>query len=215
MMTMALLRRPTSERTTLSEPAGGLTAAMLDLRLGAAHLDLRGTALGDGLLDYTAHRPVLAVDRIGRRVSARQARSWIDAPHPPDIDLALSERLEWSLDVRAAGMSGWLDLRRLRLGALQLRALGASARADLPAPAGPVHVRLDGRGLTATVSVPAGAMVRVWSQDGWEVLGAADGRPLAEDRYDVWLEGRGRCRVERRRDERAATPALRVLRPGR
>lgn len=210
---MARIRRPTAERTTLSEPAGELRAAMLDLRLGAAHLDLRGNDLGEDLLEYTAHRPVLAVDRIGRRVSARQARSLIEAPHPPDVDVVLGDRVEWSLDVRATGMSGWLDLGRLRLGAVQLRAVGARVRLDLPAPAGPVPVRLDGRGLTATVSVPEGTMVRFWSQEGWEVHQRADARRLAGDRYDMWLEGAGRCRVESRPSERAGRrrPELKVL----
>jgi hypothetical protein len=210
MVTMERLRRPLSERTTLTEPAGGLTAAMLDLHLAAAaHLDMRTADLGDGLLELTGHRPTISVDRGARRVYAGQGRSWLSAPHPPDVDVTLNDRVEWSLDVRATGMSGWLDLHRVRLGALQLRAAGARVRVELPAPAGPVHVRLSGRGVHATLAVPEGAVVRFWSEDGWEVDGRqGDGR-LPHDRYDVWLDGRGRCQVESRAAGRR--PLLRVV----
>lgn len=212
MMSMALLRRPTAERVTLSEPAGGLTAALLDLTLGAAHLDLQGGDLGDDLLDYSAHRPVLSIDRASRHVRARQSRSWIEAAHPPDVDVTLNDRVEWTLDVRATGTSGWLDLHRLRLGALRLRARGARVRADLPAPSGPVRVRVEGRGITATLSVPEGVVVLFWSEDGWEVHCRQRCSALPHDRYDVWLDGSGRCRVETRpAGRRAGGPALRVL----
>lgn len=194
MVTMERLRRPLSERMTLTEPAGGLTAAMLDLHLAAAaHLDLRAADLGDRLLELAGHRPALSVDRTARRVRARQGRARLGLPHPPDVDVTLNDRVEWSLDVRASGMSGWLDLRRLRLGALQLRATGARVRADLPAPAGPVQVRVAGRGVHAHLVVPAGAVIRFWSEDGWEIDGRREHGPLPHDRYDVWLDGRARA----------------------
>ena len=108
-------------------------------------------------------------------------------------------------------MSGWLDLRRLRLVGLDVSASDAQLRADLPAPAGAVLLRIGGRGLDATLSVPAGATVRFWQEHGWQVEGDRGSGPVPLDRYDVWLEGRGgRCRVETRRTEVAA-PRPRVL----
>lgn len=213
MVTIGKLRRPLADRHTLAEPVCGLVAAVLDLRLGAAHLDLRTADLGGDLVELSGHHPLLSVDRMTRRVRARQGRSWLGAHHPRHVDVTLNERVEWSLDVRAPGMSGWLDLRRVRLGALQARASGARFHADLPAPVGPVHLRIDGRGVHATLSVPDGVVVRFWSKDGWQVDGQQGSRALPHDRYDVWLDGRGRCRVETRGSEArpGRRPALRVV----
>jgi hypothetical protein len=205
MVTMEMIRRPSAERRTLTEPALGLTAALLDLKLGPVHLDVRSADLGRELLDCTGHRPVLAVDRRARVVRIREARSWLGPPHPPDLDVVLNDRIDWTLHARANGLSGWLDLRRLRLGELDLSASGARFRADLPHPTGPVHVRINGRGVDATLSVPDGVVVRFWSEGGWQVEGGQRPARLPNDRYDVWLHGAGHCRVETRRTE------LRVL----
>jgi hypothetical protein len=198
----------------VTEPVLALTEARLDLRLGSAHLEIRGADLGDVLLDYAGHQPVVTVDRATGRVRARRARSWLGAPHPPDVDAVLNARLPWMVRARGAGMCGRLDLRRLRVAGLDLSARDGRFRADLPAPDGAVLVRLGGRGALAALTVPEGTCVRFWQEHGWTVDGHRSEGPVALDRYDVWLDGgAGRCRVETRpADAASATPPrLRVL----
>src|SRR2546429_1105851 len=77
VVTMARQRRPVAGPVTLARPAGGLAAAMLDLRLGPAHLDLRSADLGDRLVELSGPRTALSMDRTGRRVHARQSRLWL------------------------------------------------------------------------------------------------------------------------------------------
>jgi hypothetical protein len=194
-----LLRRPTAERASLSARVGDLTTAALDLHLRGAHLDLRSADLGDVLFDYSGHRAAVSVDPATGRVRARQARSWIEAAHPPSVDMVLGSHVAWTLRVRAAAMSGRLDLRRLRLRGLDLSATGTRFRADLPAPIDAVLVRIGRRDVHATLSVPEGTTVRFWQEHGWRVEGHRSSGPVPLDRYDVWLEGRaGCCRVETR-----------------
>jgi len=211
MVTIDGLRRPLDERVTLAEPVDGLAAAVLELRLAAAHLDLRTCGPGEHLVELTGHGPSLSVDRARRRVLARQARPWLGTPRPPDVDVTLNESVEWSLDVRAPGTSGWLDLRRLRLGALQVAASGARIHADLPEPRGPVHVRIEGRAVNATLSAPSGTTVRFWTPHGWMVDGQQRPAPVPHARYDVWLDGRSRCRLETGDHAANQRPVLRVV----
>ncbi len=197
-----------------SAKAKGLRSATLDLHLRSAHLDLRSKDLGDVLVDYAAHRPVLSLDRPTGRVHAGQAWSWLDGPHPPDVEAVLSSCVPWTLLVRADGMSGWLDLRSLRLNGLEVSAKNGRFRADLPAPAAAVLLRVGGRGAQATLSVPEGTAVRFWQDDGWEVVGQRGSGPVPPERYDVWLEGgSGCCRLETRRGELAglARPSFHVV----
>ncbi len=200
--------------TRASAKAKGLRSATLDLHLRSAHLDLRSKDLGDVLVDYAAHRPVLSLDRPTGCVHAGQASSVLDGPHPPDVEALLNSRLPWTLRVRAAGMSGWLDLRSLRLNGLDVSARNGRFRADLPAPAAPVLLRVGGRGAQVTLSVPEGTAVRVWQEDGWEVVGQRSTGPVPRERYDVWLDGgSGCCRLETRRGELAglARPSFHIV----
>lgn len=193
------------------EPVDGLSAASLDLRLRAAHVELRAGDLGDVLIDFAGHGPVLTVDRPGGRVRARRARSWF-GPRPPDVDVLLNSRLPWTVRARGAGLCGRLDLRRLRLNGLELSAADGAIRIDLPAPDGAVLVRLRGRGALARFTVSEGTCVRFWQEDGWQVEGYRSSGPVAVDRYDVWLDGRaGRCVVETRQTESTDVPHLHVL----
>lgn len=194
---------PAAALARVSEPKLAMTAATLDLRLGAVHLDARSADLGDVLVEYAGHRPVLSVDRVTGRVRARQAWSWLDGPHPPDVEAVLSSRLPWILRIRAAGMSGRLDLRRLQLGGLDVSARSGRFRADLPAPSAAVMLRIAGQHAQATLSVPEGTSVRFWQEHGWEVEGHRSSGPVPHDRYDVWLDGSsGHCRVETRSAQR-------------
>jgi hypothetical protein len=213
-MVITQIFRATPQAAQVTEPVQGLTAARLDLRLEAAHVELRSADLGDVLVDYAAHRPVLTVDRASGRVRARRSRSWLGVPHPPDVDARLNNRLPWTIRARGTGMCGRLDLRRLELEGLDLSARGGRLRVDLPAPGGAVLVRLGGRGAQATLSVPDGTCVRFWQEHGWQVEGHRSSGPVALDRYDVWLDGgAGRCRVETRPADLSsvALPRLRVL----
>jgi hypothetical protein len=229
-----LVRQPRSARHSRSEPTLGLAAATLDLHVDVAELNVWAADIGDTLFRTEiecAHRPpAIFVDRASGRVAIEQAPSWPGGlrlePYPLDVEAVLSSRIEWTLRVRATALSGTLDLRDVRLAELDLTLGGARFFADLPAPDGPVQVRIAGTGLHATLSVPAGTPVRVLPNDGWHVETAASARDQrAEatggggqaDRYDVWLVGGGRCRIERRAAElagwkRPVRPVLSVLR---
>jgi hypothetical protein len=198
----------------VTEPVLALTEARLDLRLGTAHLEIRGADLGDVLLDYAGHQPIVTVDRATGRVRARRSRFWLGAAPPPAVDALLNSRLPWTVRARGAGMCARLDLRRIRLGGLDLSARDGRFRADLPAPDGAVLMRLGGRGAVATLTVPDGTCVRFWQEHGWLVEGHRSEGPVAIDRYDIWLDGgAGRCRVEARPADPTAVapPRLRVL----
>jgi len=195
----------------ITEPVLDLTAARLDLRLDAAHLELRAADLAGVLLEYAGHRPVVSVDRASGRVRARQARSWLAIPQPPDVDAVLNGLLPWTVRASGAGLCGRLDLRRLQLDGLELSARAGRFRADLPAPSGAVLVRLGGRDALATLTVPQGTCVRFWQEHGWQVEGHRSSGPVAFDRYDVWLDGgRGRCRVETRQADAGSAALTRL-----
>jgi hypothetical protein len=107
-------------------------------------------------------------------------------------------------------MCGRLDLRRIRLGGLEVSARGGWFRADLPEPHGAVLVRLGGGGPLARLTVPEGTCVRFWQEHGWTVEGHRSEGPVARERNDVWLHGgSGRCRVETRPSD--STTHLHVL----
>src|SRR5690349_1160737 len=198
------LRAATPQLARLTAPVGRLTAATLDLRPGAAHVELASADLGETLVDYASHRPVLTVDRPRGHVRARRARSWCAAAPPPDVDVLLNSGLPWTVRAAGAGLCGRLDLRRLHLDGLELSARSGRFRADLPAPAGAVLVRLGGRGALATLCVPEGTCVRFWQEHGWQVEGHRSSGPVAMDRYDIWLDGgSGRCLVETRQAEKS------------
>jgi hypothetical protein len=207
-------RTSTPQAARVTEPVLALTEARLDVRLDAAHLEIRSGDLGDVLFDYAGHRPVVTVDRGTGRVRARRSRSWLGAAPPPDVDALLNNRLPWTVRARGAGMCGRLDLRRLDLNGLELSARDGRFRADLPAPDGAVLVRLGGRGAMATLTVPQGTCVRFWQERGWVVEGHRSVGPVALDRYDVWLDGgAGCCRVEARAaDLTSVAPRLHILR---
>lgn len=209
------LRAATPPLARVTEPVDGLTAARLDVRLGAAHLELRSADLGEVLVEYAGDRPFLAVDRPRGRVRARRSRALLCNPPAPDVDVHLNSRVPWTVRAAGGGLCGRLDLRRLRLEGLEVSARGGRFRADLPAPVGAVLVRLGGRGALATLSVPEGTCVRFWQEHGWQVDGHRSSGPVAVDRYDVWLDGGGgRCLVETRRANTTSgeVPRLHVLR---
>jgi hypothetical protein len=226
-----LVRQPRSARHSRSEAALGLAAATLDLNVDVTELHVWGGDIGDTLFRAEiecAHRPpAISVERAGGRVAVEQAPSWPGGirlePYPLDIEAVLSSRIEWTLRVRATALSGTLDLRNVRLAEMDLTVGGARFFADLPAPDGPVQVRIAGPGLHVTLSFPAGTPVRVLPNDGWHMetaawgpdrgAGAIEGGGQA-DRYDVWLAGSGRCRIVRRAAELAGwkRPMLFVLR---
>jgi len=214
MVITHIFRTTTPQVARVTEPVLALKEARLDVRLETAHVEIRAADLGDVLLDYAGHQPVVTVDRATGRVRARRAGSLLSAPHPPDVDALLNSRLPWTVRARGAGMCGRLDLRRLRLGGLDLSARDGRFRADLPAPDGAVLVRLGGRGALARLTVPVGTCVRFWQEHGWVVEGHRSEGPVALDRYDLWLDGgAGRCGVETRPADptEAAVPRLRVL----
>jgi len=208
-------RTTSSQVAHVTEPVLELTEARLDLRLRAARLEVRSADLGDVLIDYVGHRPVVAVDRATGRVRARREHSWLGAGPPAQVDVLLNSRLPWAVRARGAGMGGRLDLRGLRLGGLDVSARDGQFRADLPAPDGAVLVRLGGRGAVDALTVPDGTCVRFWQEHGWVVEGHRSEGPVALDRYDIWLDGgAGRCRVATRPPAElsaAATPRLQVL----
>jgi hypothetical protein len=204
----------TARAARVTEPVLGLTEGRLDLRLEGAHLEVRSADLGDVLIEYAGHRPVVAVDRATGRVRARRGHSWLGAALPPDVDALLNSRLPWTVRARGAGMCARLDLRRVQLGGLDLSARDGQFRADLPAPDGAVPVRLGGRGALVTLTVPEGTCVRFWQEHGWVVEGYRSEGPVALDRYDIWLDGgAGCCRVGTRPGDvaSATVPRLRVL----
>jgi hypothetical protein len=186
-----------AEPARTSEPALGLTAATLDIRAVASHLDVRAAELGDELFEYAGQGAVASVDRAASVVHARHTRSWLGPPHPPDIAMVLNARIAWTVRIRASGLNGSFDLRRLRLQALDLRVDSARFRTDLPVPTGPVQLRITGRSVDATLSVPEGIPVRLWREDGWRTEGTGTPQAAGDDRYDVWLQGSAaRCRLE-------------------
>jgi hypothetical protein len=191
--------------TRVSEPARGVTAATLDLRAAAAHLEVMAGELDDELFACTGHRATASLNRVASVVRVRQARAWLAPPHPPYLSVTLNRCVAWNLRVRAAGLSGTLDLRRTRLHGFEMRVSGARFRADLPAPLERMPVWITGRGIDATLRLPAGVPVRVWREDGWRVEGAS--APWEREGYDVWLRGSAaRCRLETAPDEPGPDP---------
>jgi hypothetical protein len=235
VLAIALLllgRRPRAALRSRSEPAAGITAAALDVRLDAAELQVHTSLTGDALfrtdVESAGPGPAIALDRPAGRVTIGRRRRPPGGlglePFPPGIDVTLSSRVAWALHVRVATLSGMLDLRQVRLSELDLVAADARVSADLPAPDGPVQVRLAGARLHATLSVPQGTHVRILPNETWAVEPpfadqSRDGAPedergMATSRYDVWLGGRGgRCRIVRRPAELVPgrRPALSVL----
>ena len=57
----------------VTEPVLELTEARLDLRLQAAQLEVRAADLGDVLIEYAGHRPVVAYARTGARSMSIEA----------------------------------------------------------------------------------------------------------------------------------------------
>ena len=186
----------------------GLTAARLEIAVGAADLDVKAAGLGDQLyrahVEHTGNPPEVTFDRpTGTlRIAHRPDWMWFGGDRLR-ISVTLSDALVWTVDCSTGATHGTVDLASAQLARLAVKTGASRVQLGLPAPKGTVPVSMEGGSVTLDVSLPAAAAVKVHA-DGAAVhlraggvsmdgLGAREWKSPdfdgASDRFDVHVAG--------------------------
>jgi len=194
-----------------SEPVSELTAAKLDLRFGAADVNVHGESLGGALfkshIEYSGPAPNVSLDRSSGILtisdSSQGLRFWFGPPNRRRIDVAIASSLPWSIDI-----SGGASHATLALGSVPVKAVNLSGGANnitltLGRPSGAVAIDISGGASSVTIHRPAGVAVRLNASggansirlDNQHLSGFGDsssqtpGYDTATDRYAIDVSG--------------------------
>jgi hypothetical protein len=123
---------------------------------------------------------------------------------PRMLDIALSNRVPWSVDLRGGAFSIDLNLAEGHLRQFMVEGGASNITARLPAPSGTVPIMLQGGAISATLHRPAGVELRVRISGGASAIDAdgnhvtalggdsswsTPGYSQAADRYEISAEG--------------------------
>lgn len=186
--------------------------ARLDINYGAAQLNVRAAGIGSDL--YRANvsyagtpAPSVWLDKASGTVHVdrgnRSPFQILPAGTHEQVDLLVSDRIPWVINLNAGASQQTLDLRGLRLVSVRINSGATSMEIDLPDPKGTVPVRIDGGAMSAHLIAPTGAAVQLSTSGGFNSL-KVDGQQLsgigqqrwqspgygqAVDRFDIQFSG--------------------------
>jgi hypothetical protein len=190
----------------------GLSSAQLHLVLTSANVTMRSGALGDDL--FRAHvtyssgqKPDISLDRSSGTVRVAQPPHTFNLVPQDDrgsIELTVTNRLPWTVDVTGGNFNTSLDLKGGSLSGVTIK--GGNMRLDfsLPSPGGAVPLSVQGGSMTVVIQLPAataaGVMVKGGQSsvqidgqqnaiNGGTLQMATQGYDRASNRYDLTFSG--------------------------
>jgi len=210
-----------AQQSTSTERLDGLSAAELNLDVGAWSIDLSGGGLGDDLyrarFDFRAgeRAPQVRLDRSSGTIRIQQSNDRIFWPFGSGLpgrdhaELSLSDRVLWRVRIQGGAIRSSLDLSSVPLAGVDIGGGATKDDVRLPRPKGTVGVDIGGGASTVSLQVPSGTPVRIRVSGGASRL-EVDGQlrqtlgeipwesptfGQAADRYDVRISG-GANRVQ-------------------
>ncbi len=179
---------PGPERTFTNHtgPAAGATSAEVHVQTGGVRLSLEGADVDmlDATLGYRNQEPEVRSSLVGSQyqVSIRQPDQHLaiwpgmrSSSWAPAWNLQVTDRIPVDLRAEAGAVSGVLDLSRLKLHSLTLKAGAGDLRVNFGKVATPVPVSIDVAASHLVLAVPEGVPVRVTSK---QVVGSFNGSGL-------------------------------------
>ena len=195
-----------------SEVRDGLARARLEVAVGAARLSVRSAPLGDQLyhvhLGHLGARPEIRLDRATGTLRISQPFGWFQGAGRLRVEAELSDAIPWDVSCSTGSIRGDFELAGGTVTGFDCKTGESHIDLRLPAPKGPVPVRLEGGAVTIDLTRPAGSAVKVQVTGGAVRLTAdgsrqdglgsrewrSSGYDAAQDRYDVNVSG-GAARV--------------------
>jgi len=191
-----------------SEARESLTAARLEIAVGAARIDVRSAPLAEQLyrvhIDHSGPQAEVRLDRATGTVRVSQPVTWaIGAGRRLRIDAQLSDALPWTVSCNTGAVRGVFDLTSGQAAGFECRTGASRLDLNLPKPKGQVAIRIEGGGLQVDITRPTGVAIRVQASGGAVRLRAdgvrqdgignrewrSQGFDSAGDRYEVTVAG--------------------------
>ncbi len=199
---------------TASDQAGSLTAASLDVEVGAADLTVVGdTAMGSDLyravLTYSGPKPAVTLDKAtGELRISQQGEFGIFGSRHLAIELHISPAVTWSFSLNSGATNATFRLTNVKVSSIESNTGAVRLDITVGPPKGIVPISANGGALTVRVHRPIGTEVSVRVSGGavnvtadghhtgaigsasWQSVGYAG----ASDAYAIEVNG-GACTV--------------------
>jgi hypothetical protein len=199
---------------TASDQVGTLTAARLDVEVGAADLTVVGDkSLGGDLyravVTYSGSKPEVTLDRSTGELRISQHGEFLFFGNRHlTIELHISPAVSWSFSVNSGATNATLKLNDVKVTSIESNTGAVRLEITVGPPKGIVPIRVDGGALTVRVHRPNGTQVSVQLSGGAVNLNAdghhtgaigsasweSDGYANANDAYSIEVNG-GACTV--------------------
>ncbi|KAB8140328.1 MarR family transcriptional regulator [Chloroflexia bacterium SDU3-3] len=199
---------PTGDSESFSAPLAGLKRARLVLQLEGIQLSLRAGDLADTLYQARFEGPAPETKAKDGVVTIRYPRRlWESRKELRSAAITLNASIPWEIALTGGGGQITAELGGLDLRELEATGAGGMFQIALPAPAGPVPIRLGGSGSQFNIRRPAGVAARVLVK-GWAAGVSVDGQTAsnmggseaqqqspgyegAAQRYEIEMSGSG------------------------
>jgi hypothetical protein len=203
-----------TQRIDSTEQLGGLTTASLDLNYGAASINVSAGGIGDSLyqarIDYPGgeNPPTISLDRETGALQISESSSFspfhLFGAQRRHVQLTLTDKVPWSIQIGGGATTLHLDLRHAQLGKLDISGGANQLDAQLPSPKGTVSMRVSGGANNVTIVAPAHSQWRVTVSGGVSAVtinGTSSGNlggdfqqqspgyGSATDRFDIDISG--------------------------
>ncbi len=203
-----------TQTLTSSDQAGSLSAASLDLEVGAADVTVVGdTRMGSDLyravLTYSGSKPEVTLDKeTGELRISQQGQFGIFGSRHLAIDLHISPSVSWSFSLNSGATNATFNLTNVKVTSIESNTGAVQLNITVGPPKGIVPISANGGALTVRVHRPSGVEVSVQVSGGAVNLTAdghhtgaigsarwqSDGYATAGDAYSIEVNG-GACAV--------------------
>jgi hypothetical protein len=203
-----------TQTLTSSDQAGSLSAASLDLEVGAADVTVVGdTTMGSDLyravLTYSGPKPEVTLDKeTGELRISQQGQFGIFGSRHLAIDLHISPSVSWSFSLNSGATNATFNLTNVKVTSIESNTGAVQLNITVGPPKGIVPISANGGALTVRVHRPSGVEVSVQVSGGAVNLTAdghhtgaigsarwqSDGYATAGDAYSIEVNG-GACTV--------------------
>ncbi len=202
-----------NKQADASAAIDGLSAATLDLDVGASQIEVKTEPLGDQLyrahLDFPSREsaPSVTVDRASGTLRIRSQPSLASFPFFGSrfrrIEISLTDRIPWATRMGGGATNMHLDLTSLKLSRMEISGGASQIDVSLPEARGTVPIEISGGVTNLTLRTPKGTAWRVRVTGGassLDVFGSRVGAigsvsressefATATDRYDIQVSG--------------------------
>ena len=199
-----------THQMTVSEPAGDLKEATLELNVGSATVNVQGSSsmvndLIQAQITYSGPEPSVTLDSTSGRVVVQQnGRFGFFGPQAFRMDVQLNDAVKWNFAFHSGSSRDTFDIPNVNLGSMEIDTGASTENISLGAPQGHVSVRINGGALTvhlhrrdgaASVKVSGGAVSLTFDGDTATAVGSVShSTGPADDIFEVAVSG-GTCSV--------------------